>query len=469
MSTGLIRGTATNREIDIAVSPRTQWTDYALVLVAGAVLAGHLALILWLILNYSTNLPVRDTWQMVEISDKFHQGRLTFEDFWWPHAGVHRLVILRLQTLFLIELTGWNNQIMLVVHVFLVLLTGFLLIAAARITLSSWQAALIVSSPMFLVLLTMGRYHNWLKPFTDKIPTALGAAVCVWALAARPPGRWRFLLAIGGALYASLSSFGGLAIWLAFFPVLLLLNPRWGGIWAIVAVGFIGLYVLNLGTGDETSTVSFALPDTPAYVLAFLGAPLAADSMTRAMIASALSIGLSLVNIAIVWRANRWHPRSSLVWIGLALFAMGVAAITALGRSATSDTALTPRYQGISPLWWIAVIMIGAMAVVAVRQQAGAAHAESGGLSASSAHGITAINLFALIVGVSAAIGSSAYGLEVGRHWMDKERQCEVAMRDFETASTDCIRAYGPGKQVTKSMPYLEARRFSIFRDESID
>lgn len=433
---------------------RLPWTNIIIALFALAVLVGSLARIESLVQNYSTDLPFSDTWQMANISQQYERGRLTFDRLWRPQV-VHRLVVPRLQALVIIELTNWDTQVMLKFNLGLVLLTGLLLLAAARNTLPSLRATLIVAAPILLVLLTLGRYHNWLKPFTDKIPTALGAAICVWALSAWPTSRWRFAVAIAGAVYASLSSVGGFATWIAFLPVVFLLNRRWAAIWAAVAIGLAGVYALNLRTGENAPSLGFSLIDSTLYGLAYLGAPLGrglvGGSHLPSVIAGAVSLGLCLVNGLVIWRASRWRPPSSTVWIGLALFTMGAAAITALGRTEV-DAPLSSRYQGISPLWWIAVIMIAALAVIQVS-------------NGPARHLIVAVNVFALILGSYAAVTTSERSIALASRWMAPYLDCESAMLDYETAPRDCIELYGVGGGNLRILSYLERRGLSIFHE----
>ena len=172
---------------------------------------GQVLAILWLVWARSTDVPMSDEWQMVEIVQHADEGELRVGDFWRLHGDAHRLVVPRLTALVLIELTGWHRRVMMTFNVAVVVLTGILLFQAVRETFRSTAVTVALVVPGSLFILSFTRYHNWLKPFTDKIPTAFGVAVCAWALAARPVGPSRFGVAVFGAMIASLSSLGGLS------------------------------------------------------------------------------------------------------------------------------------------------------------------------------------------------------------------------------------------------------------------
>jgi hypothetical protein len=101
---------------------------------------------------------------MVPIVERFMHGNGTFDDLWHPNGGGHRLLWTRLQALPLIWLTGWNRQVMLIFSVFLVVATWLLLMDAIRQTFKAAWASWILLVPTALLMFSLARYHNWLKP-----------------------------------------------------------------------------------------------------------------------------------------------------------------------------------------------------------------------------------------------------------------------------------------------------------------
>lgn len=155
--------------------------------------------------------------------------------------------------------------------------------------------------------------------------------------------------------------------------MLVVINRRCAGIWAVAAVTSTAVSASGLGTPQDGSRLSFSLIESTLFGLMYLGVPLSTamlgDRSWTAVGATVLNLSLCVVNGIMIWRLNRWYPPTRVVWMGLALFTMGAAASTALGRAETSEAALSSRYQGISPLWWVVDIVIAAMAVTLVIQQ----------------------------------------------------------------------------------------------------
>jgi hypothetical protein len=99
------------------------------------------------------------------------------------------------------------------------------------------------------------------------------------------------------------------------------------------------------------------------YVLTYLGAPLGFPDAGRALALGAAGVALLLVTLAGLARC-RALGSVCLIWIELALFALLTAGETAYVRLAQgSSEAISSRYQVWSSLWWVALSVLGVLAV----------------------------------------------------------------------------------------------------------
>ena len=315
----------------------------------------QLAVISWLIRDHTSDVPNSDEWAMVRLVRATREGHLGLEDFWAFH-NTHRVVVPRLTTLALIEITHWHRQILMGFNVAIAVVTGLFLLAAARVTFRSPTFTWLFIVPLSLLVLSMSRYHNWTKPFTDKMWTAFGVALCLWALVVLRRDSTSLATAVSGAFIASLSSIGGFATWIAFLPAVWLRGWRSVAVWVTSAIALIVPYIMDFPANEGT----ISLNQAPSVGLAFLGAPLGQRDESTAIVAASLSILTSLVlltGLRLLPPAarNEKQTRATAAWVGLALFALGSGAMIAGGGR---EGALSSRYHAFSVYWWVALVVV---------------------------------------------------------------------------------------------------------------
>ena len=419
----------------------------------------QLAVILWVIWTRSADVPVNDEWAMTRIVRAVADGELGPGDFWAFH-NEHRIVVPRLTTLALIEATGWHRQVLMSFNVLVAVASAWFLLLAARTTFrsSTLTAAFVV--PLSLLILSLARYHNWLKPFTDKIWTGFGAALCAYALIARPVTNRRFALAVGAALVASLSSLGGLVAWVAFLPAVWIAGRRFAAIWLACAAATIVPYAVGF-PGDASS--SLVLAEVPGTVVAYLGAPLFPDDLVLAQVAGSLGVTLgfgALLAARFLWRPERGDVQCLVGWVGLALFAGGCALLTALG---SREGPLSSRYQALSVLWWGALVAVVATVATRLWLARRLDPDRSGTRLTAATAGTAAVAVAVIVVGLVRANVSS---LDAAANWQTAERQNQGCVEHYRLASDDCLLLYSPSaNSVRRNAAFLEAHQMAVFRD----
>ena len=357
------------------------WLALGAMLLVPSILVG---VILWLIWTRTTYAPVADEWEMVTLLRLQQSGLLGLDDLLSFH-NEHRILVGRVIALIVIDLTSWNRQIYMTLALVAAGVSLLLLLLAYRRSSGSALVTVLMIAPWSLLMFSLARWQNWIAPFTDKIPTAFGVAICCWAFAVRPLGRWWVILALAGALIASLSSFGGLIIWFAFLPAAIFAGRRVAIAWGAVAVVTIGLYMI--GFPRSAGDVAFDPVAMVGFVLAYLGAPVGGADLARAQIATLLSLVLLIGGGVTAWRlgyGRRLDPVVVLIWSGLGAFAVGTGILAAMSRGATSgiELALESRYQAFALFWWVWLFALGGLVAVEInrdRADRSRAHREGSG------------------------------------------------------------------------------------------
>ncbi|MDQ2654708.1 MAG: hypothetical protein M3Z20_16870 [Chloroflexota bacterium] len=340
------------------------------VLLAIAVLFLLLASILWISWHNLAVVPISDEWEMGRLLEKFDAGTLRTDDLWAVH-NEHRILFSRLISLPVIVLLDWNRFAHLVVVLVIVVASMALLLRAAWQSIP-WRAAVFtVLAPVVALSLSLTRLENWTLPFTDKIPTVFGIALCVWALAARKWSWPRVAWAILGAVIASASSLGGLIIWVAFAPTLLVVGKRaitaWGLAAAVTAVIYFHDYAPAAHSGAVSPGERPGLLDSMHFMFAYIGAPIGYPHLERSTAFGVVGCVLLLIVALPLLRAAWRDPalrRDTLVWLGLAAFAgmSGVAILAGRSWEYGAGAAQYSRFHAFASLWWIAALVLTGMA-----------------------------------------------------------------------------------------------------------
>lgn len=442
---------------------RTRWTAWLkrgmLSLLFLPVLLQVLA-ILRLIWRHTSRVPFMDEWETVQMLATVHTQGVTHVDFLAFH-NEHRILFTRIIDLIIIELTHYNRQVEMSFDLAVGIAAAVLLVLAVRRSMTSRVGAAIAGAAVAALMLSLGQYEEWIFPFQiQDILTDLGVAVCVWVLTAERISWRRLGAAALAAAIATLSSMGGLIAWPAFLPLMWRAGRRKFVAWIVLSVGAWALYFIGFPPEAHRTYHIRAVVD---YLMAYLGAPIGYPSLSESQLAGALSIVLLLANIAAYWLLNR-DIRSILVWIGLALFALGNGAIITAGRIMLGvGQALQSRYQAFSLLWWVALVVlvcINAEQVVPILR----ARALEPYLLRVAPHAIVGISVVALLAASVRFVDVNRAGYADAIGWQAKLIANQGCVAQYATAPEGCLRIYYPDPQIIRtSAPILQQEHFGIF------
>lgn len=452
-----------SRGVSPSVSRRWRFITYALIAV---ILLLHVSILVTKSWQTTPEVPIRDEWALVTLMQKRDSGDLGLDDFLAFH-NEHRIVLSRLIGLAVVDTTGWNRQSHLLVAFAIVGITCLSLFLAIRATIRSALGTAVLAVPLALLLFSHARWENWLIPFTDKIPTALGVALCCFAFAKQPLGRWWFGSALAGAAVASLSSFGGLVVWPAFLPAAIWAGRRFAISWGAIGVTTIGAYLIDFPRRDTSMTLD--IEQMTAFVLTYLGAPVSGPDVPAAQVATVVCLLVVGLNVIACWRLQVVHRDDLgllMPWLGLGLFAVGTSLLGSVTR--VPAAGLYSRYHALALFWWIAclvVLYLSTVRIVASWPQA-ASTAQSGFRRTTAlVNGIAAMVLLVSIAGAN--IEGSRRGTVVRARYLE----AEPCFRVYERAPNECLEIYyARASWLPRSPDYLSQRGLALFRQSaSID
>ncbi|MGH9459186.1 MAG: hypothetical protein ACRD2J_16245 [Thermoanaerobaculia bacterium] len=279
-----------------------------------------------------SDVPYTDAWDLLAILLEAKAGTLTFADYWAYH-GPHRFVLPKIILTHVALATEWNVRVQLLVNVAIACMTLAAVgaIAARQRAAPGLGLALVGSS---LAIFSLSQHDNWLWGW--HIGYVLTIALVVGAVAVLVQRGWPFPARVAiAAILCILATFSigfGAASWLALAPLVALEAPsrhRALAVWTAVMLGTIALYPLG-GLPTLHSIPGEGGPaDIALFFITLAGSQWTSDA------AAALPLGaVSLALFAFVAvRAARLELRAAMPWIGIALFALGFAAMTTLARA----------------------------------------------------------------------------------------------------------------------------------------
>ncbi len=467
----------------LAFPQRSNTARYLAIVASVAVPLFLVAAIIWQFVFPATMVPISDEWSMVEFVRKLDEGTLTFADLWGFHVhNEHRILASRVIGLAVIELTNWNRHVHAIVALAIVSVTAALLLRAAWWSIGPRKGVIFLVAPILALCFSLTRYENWMLPFTDKIPTALGVALTVWALAAPRVPPWRLALAIIGAVLASVSSSGGLLTWIVFALAVLSLGWRSLAVWSVAALAVIVPYMRDFPTGTLTRTyarTTFELPgltDAIGFTLAYLGAPIGFPDDSRARFFGAFGLLLFAANAGYLVHSAFATPRERqtlLVWIGLAGFALlsGIAVLVGRSIGFGLDFAMVSRFHAFSSLWWIALLVLAVAVFNRVRRVRVLASSVLPSAAPFPARALIAINAAALIAASLGFIQANRIALDRGKVYVAHYRDQQFCVFDFERSPDGCLETFYAGQMQTvrEGVAYLAERQLAFFAPVRFD
>jgi hypothetical protein len=434
-------------------------------LLAVAVPIAQVAVLFWVIWTQTGSVPFWDEWKMGALVERANTGTLSLADLWAFH-NEHRPFIQRLIDIGLIDLTHWNRQAMMTFDVLIGMVSTTLVLSCVWTAFRSraWWFVLLV--PTCLLMLSFGQSENWFWPWQlGFIGIGFGVVVCLRAVLSNegtPTGWGRFGLAMLGALVAALSSAGGLIAWPAFLPSIWRMGYRKLALWIVTGTAvWIAYFVGFQRTFSETPSPKLLAE----FAFAYLGAPLGGHNIHLSEFFGVAGLALFVANLVLYYRLNK-TIEPILAWVSLGLYGLGMAAITTDGRTALGiPAALAYRYQIFTALWWVAILVTGALVV---RQYAERSHGQ--GLRfvqwPRSTRALEAGYVLVLLLGCAGSLLESYAGLRDGIAFQQYLRAPAHCMVDSQTPPDSCIGIYDDLSErdlVLRSLRYMREHRLAIF------
>lgn len=313
--------------------------------------------IIWGIWNRTSHLPYWDEWETVPVVHSFNDGSLTIGQLLAFH-NEHRIILPRLINLVLILATNWNRQIEMTFDLAVAVGEFVLFWLCIRRSVKSPLVAMLSLIPLSFILLSLSQYENWLAPFQIAfIATSMGVAMCLWGLLPSD-SRLRFVVALLGAIIATLSSLGGILTFVTFLPAVMARGTKRTSVWVGTAVAIVVPYFIGFPHSVPVH-LSWQLIE---FIVGYMGAPVGFPNILMSIYIGAGSIVLVAINILIlITRRNiKQILPWALPWLGVALYSWEVACMTALGRLDLEGLAglEVSRYQEFSALWWVFVLAL---------------------------------------------------------------------------------------------------------------
>jgi hypothetical protein len=430
-----------------------------LILLGGAITAGIAA---HLVIASYTALPWSDGWVQIFVAAS---GDSPFSPHWlWQQHNEHRLLLPKL--LLGVDLRWFAaQQKFLLAAIYVVQLVHWSVLAWSMRVLGGWRgawwrtgaglAAFCLFCPTQWENLVWGFQTCFVLPPLFASLSFVGLLV-YWKDPLRP--RWRVILfSLLAAIAASCSLANGLLV----LPLLAITAASLGLRRSVVLTYFIAAIVIipiyfHGYMRPPQSTDPLSALRTPGrligYVAAYFGSSWTKGNSwdgRNLAIASAIGLlGLALL-LALLLRLIKFRDRADAFSVHvslLALFCVGTAFLTALGRAASGNgQAFASRYQTIALLFWFS---LGCL-LLAVSER-------------YSRFAVTAIDVFLLLTFLRGAALVHLPLREAGEHAF-QQRTATAALLTGVDDREQLAQAFPDPGYVLKVVPFMRDRRLSIF------
>jgi hypothetical protein len=340
---------------------------------------GHLlalmppAVLLAFVRAFAVNVPRWDEWDLVPFVVSLRTGTLRFADLWAQH-NEHRIASVKLIMAPLILATDFDVRAHMYAGFALQLVAFGFLWALIRSTVRRPALAASLATVTAVLMFSPAQTETWLVglPSLQWHLCHLTAAMAIWLLARTPPPR--HVLAVCWLLTctALLALASGIALWGVVFLALLARpdnRKRWRLFvyWLIGTAALLAIFLVGWhgGLADPWSFATRPLHFVD-FVLIELGWPLAqSDTSSAVIVARLLGLcGLAAAAVTAIVGHRRLTAAGVLPWLWLSAYSLLVVVITAVGRlGAGTAAATTNRYASTAALFWVGVVIAGALVI----------------------------------------------------------------------------------------------------------
>lgn len=311
-----------------------------------------------------TSMPGSDQWSQI---DAAMRGVDLASPAWlWAQHNEHRMVFTKIFCL--IDLKFFRGrQIFLLSLIFLVQFLELFLLAWSlqrfgRLRGAAWTAGV---GLIAFCLFCPSQWENLIWGFQVHsgllmLFATLSITAVLLMRQAALQRQWKYLaFALLMALAANYTMVNGILLWPLLIVAGLVLGIRPRALWMIAGVALLNALAYFHGYHRPGQNGNpFDSLRTPgrvvSYFLTFLGSSWSQENIRVAIVAGALGFAGAVLTALLLWKLRKISSAFSVQMLFLMLFALGTAAITALGRIGFGlDQAFSPRYQAVALMFWL--------------------------------------------------------------------------------------------------------------------
>lgn len=314
---------------------------------------------------FGVNVPFFDQWELVSLFQHYHEGQLSFSEFFAQH-NEHRLLFPRFLMFVLAVVSGWNVHWEMFASVALASTALFFLYKILSETLKNKAIRWLALASISVIFFSPIQWENWLWGWQIQwYLNLLGLIVAVWALSVwKTSPLKRLIVAALGALLATYSLASGFFVWLVCLPLLWFVPSlrRWLWVWVGLAITAIGLHYVGYQDPMYSPARTLFL-DAPfafvKYIATYLAHPITVESI-HTKITAVFFAGVFGAALLIIFRKARHLLRVELLpWLILGFYACCAAASTGVSRLGLGvEQAYSSRYVTLSQLLLITLVVL---------------------------------------------------------------------------------------------------------------
>jgi len=335
-----------------------------------------LAILIYMLVVYSVDIPFWDEWELTHFLDASFKGVLTFGNLWAQH-NEHRILFPKIILLVIARLTGWNIYYEEGFNVLVGM--GIFSVLAAQIIKTSKtikRPGLVWAIPIVsLIVFSLAQDFNYIYGWqVSLLLGTLTSIACIVQLSNPVFKWWRFISAILICLVGTYSFAGAIVCWPIGAGLLLMSRERdkrrlslaiWLAVGIVAIAAYMHGYQRPIGSPPLLSGIAHPLAFLN-YFFTYLGA-IAGYTEVSAAITGLLCLAAIPLLIRHIVKQRFAVMGDMLPYIGIALYSLMNGMITAMGRVGFGNAqALSARYITISFPLWVCVVVL--LMIVASRQ-----------------------------------------------------------------------------------------------------
>lgn len=324
---------------------------------------------------YSVDVPYADQWKTAELFVKLADGSLSFVHLFEQH-NEFRQVFPHLLFLALGTITRWNVRYELLVSLLLACLVSFNIYRISRVTITGTRKRLWLLVAANLLIFSPVQYETWL--FGIQVVYLVPIACLTTCLSVAYSGfspKAKLIIGVLLSIVSTFSSANGILCWVLVLPVFLVVGdwrkssiPFLTGAWTALCLLSLSFYFYGYRTPQSHPSLTESL-DRPAhalaYLVAFLGGPLAPGTGVRRL-AAAILIGTLASTLfagacAYLWARfdDRSLRRRMIVFIAIGAYSLGTGLMVMVARLGFDvPQALASRYSTFSLYLLVSLIYL---------------------------------------------------------------------------------------------------------------